>query len=176
MYQVPLGIFIGSLATVTVGFASMFHWRFVVIFTSFYAMVGGSDFLSLRVMTLNTWLSGSQVLDGLHKIRDAILTADADVVGLQEVFVGFTFQLLKLLGPEWSGVERTNLIFPDSAIISRHLIDIDSVNQTDWAIGCSISFRNDPGQQFRLWNVHLAPLTDNGYGPYFACSKSVWRQ
>lgn len=151
----------------------MLQSLFIISFISGFpvTVAGGNDFLVLRVMTLNTWLSGSQVLDGVHKIRDAILTADADVVGLQEVFLGFTSQLLALLGPEWSGVERTNLIFPDAAIITKHLIDIESINQTDWAIGCSISFRHNPIEKFRFWNIHLAPFTDNGYGPYFACSK-----
>ncbi len=110
----------------------------------------------LRVMSFNIWNSGIQVVDGQQKIIREIKRANADVVALQEVNWGFLQSILNGLGPEWTGTERTGDLYPDSAIISRHLIDKKSCSQTRWALGCLVTHKRNPTVQLHVWAIHLA--------------------
>lgn len=93
---------------------------------------------NLRLMTFNLWHSGTQVVNGLQQIIEEIKKSNADVVAVQELNYGYLPLILAGLGPEWSGAERIggNSLYPDSGIISQHIIDKKTCAYTLRDVGC----------------------------------------
>uniref|UniRef100_A0A1I7YHE4 Endo/exonuclease/phosphatase domain-containing protein n=1 Tax=Steinernema glaseri TaxID=37863 RepID=A0A1I7YHE4_9BILA len=124
---------------------------------------------NLKVMTFNIWLSGAQVTDGMKKIAKHIVEVNPDVIALQEVETNETIpELLKLMGPEWTGVFR-NRTYPDVGILTRHAIVVDSQVETEKGIGVHIALKSSD-KMISFWCVHLEYRS---YGPYAAFNKMV---
>ncbi len=103
--------------------------------------------VEVRVMTFNFWVGGGVQVD-LAKVVEAIETAGADVVGLQEV-EGHARQIAEALG--WLYVDER------MQIISRFpLIDPPGAD------GLYTLVEVRPGQVFAMANVHLP---SDPYGP-----------
>jgi endonuclease/exonuclease/phosphatase family metal-dependent hydrolase len=113
--------------------------------------------VDVRVMTFNIWLGGDVVDFG--KVVEAITSARADIVGLQEA-EGNTRRIAEALHwPYWS--DRLHVVsrFP--------LIDPPEAN------GEYVLAQVRPGQVFALANVHL---TSDPYGPYLVRSNQSLAQ
>lgn len=119
----------------------------------------------IKVMTFNLWHSGTTVINGLAKVVEQIKQAKADIVALQEVYIGYSALFATLLGPEWSGVEMYDGQL-DSGIITRHKIDKTLCDKTSFGLGCLISLKENPSVKLVVWSVHLSYLN---YPPYIAC-------
>lgn len=121
--------------------------------------------INLRIMTFNTFLAGSQVIDGIRKIAHHVQSINADVVGFQEIDNFRTDQILNLLGPGWIRCSDPKNLYThlDVTIITRHpAVPFHPINNFS-NTGCRIFIG---GLIIDFWNFHL--LYTN-YGPYVAC-------
>jgi endonuclease/exonuclease/phosphatase family metal-dependent hydrolase len=103
---------------------------------------------SLRVMTYNIWLGGRALGQPLSRTVGVIQTAQADVVGIQEVGSS-TQAIADALGFFYHNFDS------DNAIVSRYPIT-QVLNQ-------GVKLELAPGQDAYVFDVHLAPYP---YQPY----------
>jgi endonuclease/exonuclease/phosphatase family metal-dependent hydrolase len=104
---------------------------------------------NLKVMSFNIWVNGNTNLAGCI---DAIRTAGADIVGLQECSAATARIIATNLGFHYLGVS-------DVSIVSRYPI----LNTISTGSGSGVAIGLGPGQTVYLFNCHLAPYP---YGPY----------
>ncbi|PAV81954.1 hypothetical protein WR25_05848 [Diploscapter pachys] len=124
---------------------------------------------SLRIMTFNTWNTGRNFEDGLHKLARHIALVNPDAVGLQEIMTPGNFSTLtQMLGPSWTGIYKDDH-YPDSAILTRHKFQTNSTFQTEWCIAAKIELTNSQ-ESISMANCHLDYTS---YGPYAAYNKMV---
>ncbi|CCD62733.1 uncharacterized protein CELE_F14F9.5 [Caenorhabditis elegans] len=121
----------------------------------------------IRLMTFNIWNSGANVENGQQKIAKHILMVNPDVVALQEVYANVTRNLTLMLGHPWVAVER-NHEYPDTAILTRHVLIPNTNLSTSGAVGVKIMLRT--GFMIHFWSLHLDYTS---YGPYAANNKLV---
>ncbi|MDX1991198.1 MAG: endonuclease/exonuclease/phosphatase family protein [bacterium] len=102
--------------------------------------------VDLRIMTFNIWVGGALV--DFNRVVEAIESAEADIVGLQEP-TGNTRLLAERLG--WHYSERTHVVsrFP--------LIELPDAD------GAYVLAQIRPGEVVAVMNVHLP---SDPYGPY----------
>ena len=103
----------------------------------------------LRVMSFNIWVNGGQ---SLTRCIDAIRTAGADLVGLQECNAATAQTIATSLGFHYLGVN-------DVSVVSRFPI----VSTIPTGGGSGVAIELSPGQRVYLFNCHLAAFP---YGPY----------
>ncbi|KHN81310.1 Uncharacterized protein F14F9.5 [Toxocara canis] len=121
-------------------------------------------------MTFNIWQSGINVENGLVKIAKHISHVYPDIVALQEVESPSVIrQLVELLGPRWHGITDDNASYPDTGILTRHLIINDSVRITSRGIGARILLPVF-NRTVHIYSLHL---DYRSYGPYAANNKLV---
>jgi len=114
--------------------------------------------LPLRVMSFNVWHAGSQVHDGPQKIVDAIVAADADVVGFQESEGWMATHVAAALG--WYALQGPSSV----AIASRFPItEVFPLARDASGLGARLDVG---GGDVVVWVVHLGYTS---YGPYAAC-------
>ncbi|EFP05876.1 hypothetical protein CRE_27203 [Caenorhabditis remanei] len=121
----------------------------------------------IRLMTFNIWQSGANVENGQQKIAKHILMVNPDVVALQEVYANVTRNLTLMLGHPWVAVDR-NHEYPDTAILTRHVVVPNTNLSTSGGVGAKIMLRT--GYMIHFWSLHLDYTS---YGPYAANNKLV---
>ncbi|MFI1965321.1 endonuclease/exonuclease/phosphatase family protein [Streptomyces pathocidini] len=109
---------------------------------------------TLTVMSLNTWLGGTKVTDGVNKIAAEITKAGADVVSLQEYSADSTQKIAAKLG--WYATDTGT----DVDIVSRLPFEGE-----DWTAGgggtVAVKIKG-------VW-IYSVHLDYTKYGPYNAC-------
>lgn len=121
----------------------------------------------IRVMTFNIWQSGKNVENGQQKIAKHILMVNPDVVALQETYPNATRNFTLMLGHPWVAVER-NAEYPDTVILTRHVVIPNTNLSTSGGVGVKIMLRT--GYMIHFWSLHLDYTS---YGPYAANNKLV---
>ena len=77
---------------------------------------------TLRIMSFNVWMSGSQVDNGLYKIAKHIKLVDPDIVALQEVDTPLVLKILtKRLGGTWVAHSGSG-VYSDVGILTKHKV------------------------------------------------------
>uniref|UniRef100_A0A915I9Z5 Endonuclease/exonuclease/phosphatase domain-containing protein n=1 Tax=Romanomermis culicivorax TaxID=13658 RepID=A0A915I9Z5_ROMCU len=141
---------------------------------------------TFRVMTFNTWNTGAHVRDGLYKIAKHIRYVYPDIVAIQEFHYATDVpEVLKLLGPEWSGVgKRAEQGYLDAAILTRHEMLTESWTSVASALNDGPAEKNGAKRAVvrlklsnyatpftvNFWSLHL---DYHDYGPYALCNKMV---
>lgn len=75
-----------------------------------------------------------------------------------------------MLGHPWVAVERNHSEYPDTAILTRHVVIPHTNVSTSGGCGVKIMLRN--GNMVHFWSLHLDYTS---YGPYAAQNKLVSR-
>ena len=111
----------------------------------------------VRMMTMNTWIGGGEVHNGLNKIINAIKTSEVDIVGFQE-------------GPDPGKIVAEQLGWHyyqngegNTSIISKYpILEMHDVNGVSAVV---VKIKLPSGKVIIIANAHLyyAP-----YGPYWA--------
>ena len=129
----------------------MFNWLLRLLFLLVVPLSGLADgaVTNLKVMSFNIWVNGGT---SLTRCIDAIRTAGADIVGLQECNAATATTIGSNLGFYYLGVT-------DVSIVSRYPI----VNTISTGGGSAVGIELSPGQIVYLFNCHLAAYP---YGPY----------
>ncbi|PIC25906.1 hypothetical protein B9Z55_018655 [Caenorhabditis nigoni] len=150
--------------------------RLLVVLSILLQLVGSTYFTGsersqngIRLMTFNIWQSGKNVENGQQKIAKHILMVNPDIVALQETYANVTKNLTMMLGHPWVAVER-NHEYPDTAILTRHVIVPNTNLSTSGGVGVKIMLRT--GYMVHFWSLHLDYTS---YGPYAANNKLVNR-
>ncbi|KAI6233580.1 Endo/exonuclease/phosphatase domain-containing protein [Aphelenchoides fujianensis] len=118
---------------------------------------------SFKVFTMNTWVTGSHVNDGVQKIADQIVKINADIVAIQELSNRTNLaKLAAILAPDWQLASTSS----DGAIISRH--PIDETYKVDAGTGARMLINGT--HPVHVYSMHLAYRS---YGPYLAINKNV---
>lgn len=94
------------------------------IFTTLYSSIMAVSIRpeTLRVMSFNIWMSGSQVDDGLKKIAKHIRLVAPDIVALQEVDTPLILRnLTESLGEGWSAHFGSG-VYSDVGILTKHKV------------------------------------------------------
>ncbi|CAI2353682.1 unnamed protein product [Caenorhabditis sp. 36 PRJEB53466] len=125
---------------------------------------------AVRLMTFNIWQSGVNVENGQQKIAKHILMVNPDVVALQEVYANVTRNLTLMLGHPWVAVEHNHPEYPDTAILTRHVVIPNTNLSASGGVGVEIMLRN--GYKINVLALHLDYTS---YGPYAANNKLVNR-
>ncbi|EFY88255.1 exonuclease III [Metarhizium acridum CQMa 102] len=112
---------------------------------------------SIRVLTLNLWLGGRNVIDYHNKQVSFLASQDVDVVALQESYFHDGLRLAKALG--WNAWQSK-----DVSILSRY--PIGRVYREIEAGGTVRIDLDGSDRQLLVWNVHL---NNAPYGPYDLC-------
>uniref|UniRef100_A0A8R1DNZ0 Endo/exonuclease/phosphatase domain-containing protein n=1 Tax=Caenorhabditis japonica TaxID=281687 RepID=A0A8R1DNZ0_CAEJA len=146
----------------------MTWWVLLVLVPLF--PVSSSEHNGIRVMTFNIWQSGANVENGQQKIAKHILMINPDIVALQEVYANVTRNLTMMLGHPWVAVERNHSDYPDTAILTRHVVIPATNLSTSGGVGVKIMLRT--GYTVGFWSLHL---DYSSYGPYAANNKLVDR-
>lgn len=119
---------------------------------------------SLKVMSFNVWVGGSNVTNGEAKVRSAIEEAGADIVAMQESN-GLAARLAAQLG--WYSVQPASSV----AVLSRYPItETLGVALHEAGVGVRVQLAADPPQDVIVWSVHLTPFP---YAPYDACLQAM---
>ncbi|MAB78322.1 MAG: hypothetical protein CMJ89_03110 [Planctomycetes bacterium] len=123
---------------------------------------GGNPLVhELRVMSFNVWVGGANVNGGLQKIVDAIVAADADVVGIQESSATAVWVAQEL--GWYSYMPSTGSV----AVVSRFPItETFPLTLNGAGTGVRLQLNANPPQDVIFWSCHL---TADPYGPYQAC-------
>ena len=111
----------------------------------------------LTVMTMNIWVHGSNVDDGINKIVNEIRNSGADAVALQETSADATKQIAEKLG--WSHTSSGW----DIDVLSK-----DPMDKTDQKAFPSSGGQAVAAQIHGVW-VYSVHLDYTKYGPYNAC-------
>lgn len=120
-----------------------------------------AEALPIRVMSFNTWHAGSQVNDGAQKVVDAIVAADADVVGFQESEGWLATHVADELG--WHALQGPSSV----AVASRFPItEVFPLARDASGLGVRLRVSDAPAGDVVVWVVHLGYTS---YGPYAAC-------
>ncbi|VDN08186.1 unnamed protein product [Thelazia callipaeda] len=131
---------------------------------------GNANFV---VMTFNTWVSGTNVVNGTMKIVSHIKRINPDVVALQEVYNSqFMAEILSCLGIQWSGALKKDESYPDTAILTRHQLSKEPIHQLSHGLGTRI-YIPKLQRNVSIWNLHL---DYRSYGPYAAFNKLVTKK
>ncbi|KAI6188896.1 Endo/exonuclease/phosphatase domain-containing protein [Aphelenchoides besseyi] len=117
----------------------------------------------LKMMTMNTWVTGSKVKNGVQKIADQITKINPDVIAIQELSQRQNLDtLMQVLKPQWQ-VASTKA---DGAIISRHPI----VQSATYKAGTGTRILINGTTPIHVYSMHLAYLS---YGPYLSFNRLV---
>ncbi|CAJ0574208.1 unnamed protein product, partial [Mesorhabditis spiculigera] len=123
---------------------------------------------SFRVVSFNTWQMGLHVEEGMEKLAKHILALEPDIVSLQEVQTPESAQNLTSLLPEGWTIIYANKLYPDVALLTKHRIIEESVENTTAGIHARIELPD--GQQVSFWAYHGFW---RAYGPYAAFNRLV---
>ncbi|KAI6202234.1 Endo/exonuclease/phosphatase domain-containing protein [Aphelenchoides besseyi] len=119
----------------------------------------------LKMMTMNTWVTGSKVKNGVQKIADQITKINPDVIAIQELSQRQNLDtLMQVLKPQWQ-VASTKA---DGAIISRHPIVQSATYKAGAGTGTRILINGTT--PIHVYSMHLAYLS---YGPYLSFNRLV---
>ncbi|KAI1701701.1 endonuclease/Exonuclease/phosphatase family domain-containing protein [Ditylenchus destructor] len=128
----------------------------------------GSDALSIRAISFNTWLTGRSVNNGLEKVVKHIKYLNPDIAALQEVH---PFDIVKnitsLLGKPWIAISK-NASNPDTIILTQHEEEVVDIY---YGFGAQVLVTKQ-GHTFpvNFFSMHLNYVS---YGPYAAQNKMV---
>jgi len=120
-----------------------------------------NHYITIKIMTLNTWLGGTAVKDGLNKLIKAVELSGADIVGFQEAPDPGKEIAAKLGWYYYQEVQANCSIISKYPIIEA--IDIEGIS----AILVKIQLPSK--QEILVANVHLY---FEPYGPYWALFNS----
>ena len=119
---------------------------------------------SLKMLSFNVWVGGSNVSNGEAKARDAIVQSGADIVAMQESN-GMAARLASQMG--WYSVQPASSV----AVLSRYRITQTlGVALNNAGVGVRVQLNASPPQDVIVWSAHL---TAYPYGPYDACLKQL---
>ncbi len=113
----------------------------------------------LTVMSFNIWVNASNVSSGLVMVKEAIVKAQPDIIGLQECNASTLNSLLGLLqtDPHYAQAQGSGA----TSIISRYPILAEYTSGGLYGYGVRVDLPS--GQDVRFFNSHL---TAYPYGPY----------